>query len=75
MTNRRMGYFFPFVCSSRTPIRGERARARGVEVGIDDGQTNGINFIPFVCSSQKPIRGERARARGVVGIDEGQTIE
>ena len=28
------------------------ARARGVVVGIDDGQTNGIIFIPFVCPSR-----------------------
>ena len=26
-------------------------------VGIDDGQTNVINFIPFVCPSRTPIRG------------------
>ena len=30
--------FIPFVCPSQTPIRGERARARCVVVGIDDGQ-------------------------------------
>jgi hypothetical protein len=46
-----------------------------VVVGIDDGQTNGINFIPFVCPSRTPIRGERALARCVVvGIDDGQTL-
>ena len=44
--------FIPFVCPSRTPIRGERARARGLVVGMDDEQTNGINFIPFVCPSR-----------------------
>jgi len=62
-------YFFTFVCPSRTPIRGERARARGVVLGINDGQTNAL-----VCPSRTPIRGERARACGVVeGIDDGQT--
>jgi hypothetical protein len=28
---------------------------RGVVVGMDDGQTNGINFIQFVCPSRTPI--------------------
>ena len=43
--------FIQFVCPSRSPVRGERARARGGVVGIDDGQTNGINCIQlFVCT-------------------------
>ena len=46
-------------------------------VGMDDGQTNGINFkfypIRLSVSNTDP-RGERARAQGVVvGIDDGQT--
>ena len=42
--------------------------------GIDDGQTNGINFFQFVCPSRTPFQGERARACGaVVGMDDGQT--
>ena len=40
----------------RSPIRGERARARGVVVGMDDGQTNRIiSFLTFVCPSRTPI--------------------
>ena len=41
------------ICDGRTMV-----------VGIDDGQTNGINFIPFVCPSRGVV---------VVGIDDGQT--
>ena len=50
-----VGICMVFACDGRTMVE-----------GMDDGQTNGINFIPFVCPSRTPIRGERARARGVV---------
>jgi hypothetical protein len=50
--------FIPFVCPSRSPIRGERARTRGVVVGIDDEQTNGIIFFTFVCPSRTPIEAQ-----------------
>jgi hypothetical protein len=45
--------FYPIHLSvSITDLRRASERARGVVVGIDDGQTNGINyFIPFVCLS------------------------
>ncbi len=39
-------------------VSGGRAVWSGVVVGIDDGQTNGINFIQFVCPSRTPIRGD-----------------
>ena len=35
------------------------AGTRGVVVGMDDGQTNGINFIQFVCPSRTPMPGGR----------------
>jgi hypothetical protein len=43
--------------------------------GIDDGQTNEINFIQFVCPSRTVPRRARAGVRcgAVVGMDDGQT--
>ena len=69
-----MDNFFTFVCPSRTLIRDERARARGVVVEIGDGQTKEF-FFTFVSPSRSLIRGERERARGVVGSGDGQTKE
>ena len=44
-----VGICMVFACDGRTMVE-----------GIDDEQTNGINFIPFVCPSRTPIRGQRA---------------
>jgi hypothetical protein len=57
--------FIPFVCPSRTPIRGERARARGVVVEIDDGQT--MEYFFQYSSVRLEDRSRRARGRHTDG--------